>query len=468
METLQRTANRGSVSTGYDIDNSVKLEDDNDEYLTRTNASGTNRKTFTVSAWFKQTELATQLGHITEIWDGGTYGEATRMGVYSDDRLWVDVAGGTGNTGTQFRSLSTLKLRDTSAWYHMVLAVDTTQSTEANRMKVWLNGAEVTAWDQHQIPTEDYQCSLESGTTMSWGSYNSTYHGFSGYLAECNYLDGVTATQNDFGEYDSDTGIWIPKKYTGSYAGQSAYLDFSDASDLGANSKGDDVNFSLVNISAADQATDTPTNNFCTLNPLIYDINSGDDESYSCFNGATSIAASKNAYAQNYATIGLNIASGGKWYFEWTATSTANGSSSEGLCGIAFDTQWDAGSNSTAVYNAGYAYYAAGFGSGDGYAANVVNGFLIDLDNNKIKWYKDGTLHITMPDDGGGSTMQTSGYAFPYIAPYGSGYTINVNFGGYTAQAISSGNTDPDGYGNFEYPTQDGYAICTKNLAEYG
>jgi len=81
---------------------------------------------------------------------------------------------------------------------------------------------------------------------------------------------------------------------------------------------------------------------------------------------------------------------------------------------------------------------------------------------------KREALHVTMPDDGGGSTMQTTGYAFPYIAPYGSGYTINVNFGGFTAQTISSGNTDPDGYGNFEYATQGGYAICTKNLEEYG
>ena len=104
--------------------------------------------------------------------------------------------------------------------------------------------------------------------------------------------------------------------------------------------------------------------------------------------------------------------SGGKWYFEWTATSTANGSSSEGLCGLAFGIQqWNAGLNSTGVYNANlYAFYAAGFGHGEGYGANVVNGLLIDLDNNKVFWYRDGTLHVTMPDDGTGGVafaMQT-------------------------------------------------------------
>ena len=474
METLQRTANRGSISTGFDIENSLKLEKDNNEHLYRVMVEG-NRKTWTYSCWIKRTELlqvnAQVLIHF------GVNHHATRMFIDdNNDQIYLDVC---STENTLYRSITNRRFRDTSAWYHIVWRMDTTQGTEADRMRLYINGVEETSWSQHQIPPQNLE-TLANTTAggyddMGIGTYvwaGSSYDGqFSGYIAQVAHVDGQSYAPTEFGEFDNDSGIWKPKDVSGLTYGtsnNSFFLDFETASDLGANAKGNDVNFSLNNITAADQATDTPTNNFCTLNPLIYDINSGDDESYSCFNGATSIAASKNAYAQNYATIGLNIASGGKWYFEWTATSTANGSSSEGLCGLAFDTQWDAGSNSTAVYNAGYAYYAAGFGSGDGYAANVVNGFLIDLDNNKIKWYKDGTLHITMPDDGGGSTMQTSGYAFPYIAPYGSGYTINVNFGGYTAQAISSGNTDPDGYGNFEYPTQDGYAICTKNLAEYG
>ena len=193
METLQRLHNRGSIPTGYEIDNSIKLEDDNDEFLTRTNASGTNRKTWTVSVWFKQTELASQRNSYTEIWDGGVFGEGTRLGMDNTDRFWIDIGGGTGNTGTNYRNFSTLKLRDTSAWYHLVVALDTTQSTAANRLKVWLNGTEITAWDQQQIPAQNYQCAVEAGVTMTWGAYNATYHGFCGYLAECNYVDGVTS-----------------------------------------------------------------------------------------------------------------------------------------------------------------------------------------------------------------------------------------------------------------------------------
>ncbi len=128
METLQRTANRGSISTGYDIVNSVKLEDANDEYFTRTNASGTNDKTFTVSFWFKRTKL----GGVQELWDGGVHSEAVRIGFgLSSDELWLDIG-----KSAQYRSSTTQQFRDTSAWYHIVWKVDTTQNTEAESIRV--------------------------------------------------------------------------------------------------------------------------------------------------------------------------------------------------------------------------------------------------------------------------------------------------------------------------------------------
>jgi hypothetical protein len=258
METLQRTANRGSISTGYDIDNSLKFEADNTEIIYRTNESGTNRKTFTVSVWFKRTEL----GVTQEVWHGGRNGETTVMGMitYSGfaDQLWVDIGGGTGNTGTLYRSASNQVIRDTSAWYHFVLAVDTTQATEANRMKVWVNGVEVTSWEQHEIPVQDYQSALESGADMAWGGFrpNNTEL-FSGYIAECHYLDGVAKVQTDFGEYDEDSGIWKPKAYAGTYGDNGCYLNFDDSASLGADSSGNGNDFTLNNIAAADQATDT-------------------------------------------------------------------------------------------------------------------------------------------------------------------------------------------------------------------
>ena len=259
MET-QRTANRGSLATGYDIDNSVKFEDANDEYFTRTNASGTNDKTFTVSFWFKRTKL----GGVQELWDGGVFSEATRIGFgLSSDELWLDIG-----KSSRYRSSTTQQFRDTSAWYHIVWKVDTTQSTEADRFRVYVNGAEITDWASRQYPTQNFETSVASGLLARIGSYDSTYHGSSGYMAEFNYLDGLAVAPTEFGEYDDDSGIWIPKEYTGSYPGQSCYLDFSNSANLGSNAKGDDVDWTLNNITSADQATDTPTNNFCIGNPI--------------------------------------------------------------------------------------------------------------------------------------------------------------------------------------------------------
>jgi len=455
-----------AVAGGYDIDNSCKFEDDNDEWLYRTNASGTNRKTWTVSWWFKQTELRSVNGAATEHWRGGAYGEGTRAGIFADDRIWIDIGGGDGNTGTRFRSLSTQKIRDTSAWYHIVIACDSTQSTEADRLKVWLNGVEVTAWDQRQYPTLNYQSALQGtgGVQMKWGSADATYHGYSGYLAECNYLDGVTATQNDFGEFDEDSGIWKPKEYTGSYGTNGSYLDFKIASDLGANAKGNDVNFSLNNITAADQATDTPTNNFCTLNPLGEKTGSA-----AITEGATKIDNSGTAsWETAYSSIGVTS---GKWYAEVTPQL---GSFNTVFGIVNFDTAIHDGST---YNNAGYwlgnfdsgssiYYYFNGSGAGSivvNVTAGVVIGLALDLDNNTLDFYVNGSQNkqaTSLPSGTYGFIADVQGTGGPYI---------QCNFGGYTAGTISSAASDANGYGTFEYAPPSGYyALCTKNLAEYG
>ena len=478
MEALQRLHNRGSISTGYDIDNSIKLEDDNDEFLTRTNASGTNRKTWTVSVWFKQTELASMRNSYTEIWDGGVFGEGTRMGMDNTDRFWIDIGGGTGNTGTNYRNFSTLKLRDTSAWYHLVVALDTTQSTAANRLKVWLNGTEITAWDQQQIPAQNYQCAVEAGVTMTWGAYNATYHGFSGYLAECNYVDGVTATQNDFGEYDEDTGIWKPKEYTGSYGTNGCYLDFSDASDLGANAKGNDANFTLNNITSADQATDTPTNNFCTFNTISVVGTSTYTE------GGTVAQANK----VNDLGEGTIMFSSGNWYFEMQVPSSS--SSNDAMFGFGVPNEWGlSGGNPGDDYKSFAAHYIGrwyynnnGHTSTDSSAAfakgDIVS-IAINTSSQKAWVAVNGTWATgTNPATGTGGfsygTLITNWQSGDYLVPafrthITSGSKSNANFGGYTTISISTPASDENGYGTFEYAPPSGYyALCTKNLEEFG
>jgi len=467
METLQRTANRGSISTGYDIDNSLKLEADNTEYLYKTNNVGTNRKTFTVSMWFKRTELADDY---MQLWQGGTFGEATRLGFYGGtpkEAIWVDISGGTGNAGTQYRSYSNQVLRDTSAWYHIVLAVDTTQATEANRFRLWLNGEEVTSWSQRQYPAQDYQCALEAGIDMNWGAYNATYYKMSGYIAECHYLDGVTAVQTDFGEYDEDSGIWKPKAYAGSYGGNGCYLNFDDSASLGADSSGNGNNFTLNNITSADQATDTPTNSFCTWNPLwAYQYQPTIKE------GATVAAYGDSTDENAKATIGLT---NGKWYWEAKPSGTIGsqfiGISTDGDSNISSGQGLTQNYQMTIEPQGRYYSYAGSLsesaaGQFTALTTSDTLGIALDMDSatQTIKYYANGSLILTrdLISEMQGRTV------FPFLQNYES-RTFNINFGGYTINTISSAASDENGYGTFEHAPPTGYyAICTKNLAEYG
>jgi hypothetical protein len=478
METLQRTANRGSISTGYDIANSCKFEDDNDEWLYRANVSGTNTKTWTVSWWFKQTELRSVMGTATNHWTGGAYGEATRAGVDEYDRLWVDVGGGDGNPGSRFRSLSTARLRDTAAWYHVVIACDSTQSTEADRLKVWLNGVEVTVWDQHQIPTLNFGSALAgfAGIQMKWGSTDATYGGYSGYLAECNYLDGVTATQNDFGEFDEDSGIWKPKEYTGSYGTNGTYLDFTNASDLGDDKSGNGNDYTPTNITSADQATDTPTNNFCTFNPLMTQNNPP-----TISEGAMKSTGGGGTWNQTWGNIGVK---NGKWYYEFkvanasstgyfgASTTPAEGSSTT-AASLMYNTSFMVGGAARIDY-----YYfqngsltaneSTGWGT---ISTNDVIGIALDLDSatKTFTVYKNGTaLSGTLSQPVALPTNMQDEFIFPLYVQY-ENRQDEANFGGYTISTISTPATDENGMGVFEYAPPSGYyALCTKNLAEFG
>ena len=466
MEVLQRTANRGSISTGYDIDNSLKLEADNSEYLIKTNDAGTNRKSFTVSMWFKRTELANDY---MQLWQGGVFGEATRMGFYGGtpkEAIWVDVGGGTGNTGADYRSYSVQVARDTSAWYHIVLAVDTTQSTAADRLKVWLNGDEITTWTNQAIPAQDFQCSLEANIDMTWGAYNSTYYKMCGYIAECHYLDGVAKVQTDFGEYDEDSGIWKPKAYTGTYGGNGCYLNFDDSSNLGADSSGNGNDFTLNNITAADQATDTPTNNFCTWNPLWAYPNTA-----TVGNGGTSsIGGASSVWRGSKGTIGLT---NGKWYWEQKANGndTIVGWQTENVISVTGTNAHNV-NDTIALYEAGNYIWLRDETSGrndtavsGSYANGQIVGFALDLDSSPqtATFYRNGSAIA--------SNVNIDGLTGKTIFPFTSHYqqTSNANFGGYTNISNAHTNTDENGYGSFVYAPPSGYyALCTKNLAEYG
>ena len=464
METLQRTANRGSISTGYDIDNSLKFEEDNSENITTTNQAAGDRKTWTFSAWIKRTDITYDYATIFGA-------EFTIIKFLGDDRLGLELY-----NGTYYNLITTQKFRDTSAWYHIVAVCDTTQATASERSRLYVNGERVTVFDTSNSPPLNSEFAIGqagsagSGAWLRLGQFFAGSDYFSGYMAEVHYLNGTAAQASDFGEYDSDSGIWIPKEYTGGgYGTQGFYYKFDNSSNLGEDSSGEghDAN-SLNNITSADQATDTPTNNFCTLNPLWAYAGEA-----TVNNGATTATGVDAAWNGSKATMGV---SRGKWYWEVRYSSEAayTGLQTDGEDNIAASGSLAHVQDTSISFNGNGKYVTEINGSSTSVtgqtaleiSSGAVQGFALDLDSGTktIKVIRaDGvTLTVNLTD----SLAELE--VFPFVAVYQS-YVINYNFGGYTTNTISSAASDANGYGTFEYAPPSGYyALCTKNLAEFG
>ena len=479
METLQRTANRGSVSTGtYEIANSLKNEPDNGERFDTgdkfTNYSSVRK--FTVSGWFKRTELSVQ----SIIWYNVNTGTSINLQFESGDFLSILLQDNVGNGVESYAKTSAL-FRDTSAWYHVVLAVDTTQGTAADRTKIYVNGVNQTLEQGNAsydtFPAQNYDVPLQTKHYLL--GYDGGNNGFRGYVSEYYFLDGITASPTDFGETDSNSGIWIPKAYTGSFGNEGYYLDFEDASALGKDvSSNNQGNFSHYGGSAADQATDTPTNNFCIINPLFtYPSSQVISE------GGTKVARSSGS-GLNKTFLGTIPVNGGKWYAEFEPIE----SNSNYVPGVVDTT--DASTveldgnhigNSTGIPKS-IGYYSATGGVlagsnaangawGDTFTADDIIGVALDMDNRKVYFSKNGTFQNSSDPTNGTNAITLTNTTDPYLFgfTYDTSGNMYCNFGGYTVSSISSAASDANGYGTFEYAPPSGYyALCTKNLAEYG
>ena len=468
---LTEAANRGSISTGYDVDNSVKLEDSNNEWLYRASPTAGNRKTYTFSFWIKRTELGLV----------NTSGNQFMIGQGQHGRMYFgsDYFQYRFDDGHDCRNVSR-QFRDTSAWYHFVVSVDTNQSSSSNRVKLYVNGESLAVDDHDGGSFPDIQDSgayfstsyLTIGTAPFGGSYSvgDGDYDMSGYLAEFCGIDGTAYAPTDFGEF-SDDGIWIPKDVSSlTFGSEGFYLNFSNASNLGEDFSGNDNDFTSSNLAAADQSTDTPTNNFCTWNPLA-EINQQDQYGNvrTISEGSTKIGGS-TGWGGVKASIGVT---NGKWYWEnkSSGTDTIVGWQTE-------NNTPDSGSNShntldtVALYEGGNYVWIKDSTSGrndeDASGSNAsgqIIGFALDLDSSPqtATFYRNGSA-ITSNVNIDGATGKT---LFPFISQYN--YNTETNFGGYTTISISSAASDANGYGTFEYAPPSGYyAICTKNLAEYG
>ena len=479
MEVLQRTANRGSIATGgYDIDNSVKLEDANNEWFYNASPTAGNRRTYTFSFWVKRTEIGTVNASGNQYVIGqGQHGRMYFGGDYFQYRF---------DDGHDCRNVSR-KFRDTSAWYHFVVAVDTNQVTSSNRVKLYVNGESLVVDDHDGGSFPDIEDEgaffstsyLTLGTAPFGGSYNAGDgdYDMSGYLSEFCAVDGQQLTPTDFGEFDSDSGIWKPIDVSGiNFGSQGFYLNFATAGDLGDDKSGNGNDLTENNLAAADQATDTPTNNFATL--LVTNTHAD----FTIANGATSYKNTTDNWRSAAASIAVQS---GKWYAEFTPASALTFIGVSNVQNFDFTTNyfgnWD---TSIAYYgNAGLLFIdgASQTFSGSGYGDGYIVGIAFDKDNGYVYWHRDGVWQNSGDPTSGASgtggialTQGNSAYQASdifYIGVSGAhpNLTGESNFGGFSGFTISSAETDENGYGTFEYAPPSGYyALCTKNLAEFG
>ena len=460
-----------SATGGYEIANSLKFEPDNSESLKWTNistyATSARKKTFSFSVWFKITELGVQ----RTIWATSANGYLL---LQADGQLkWQQSYGGV------IKTLNTNRLfRDTSAWYNVIIAVDSTQSTEANRVRLYVNGVEETSLTSTTYPSQNAEAENVYADHHYLGAYTGNQIYWAGYMANVAFISDAQITPSDVGEFDEDTGIWKPKEYSGGSA-PSYFLEFKDSSDLGA-ATGLDAD-TLTNITSADQATDTPTNNFATGNAITYF-----SSSTTVSEGATKIAKGANGWETLSSTIAVTS---GKWYAE-----VRNDTVSESALASIFPT------DANFLFQGGQITTHAGSASGDGgvsyYSYNGNKyvegtnsaygntwtgstntiGIALDMDNGYVYFAKDNTWQNSGDPTSGGTG--TGGIAIPDYTtkPYMIGYAIYanatdgfINLGGFTGASIASAASDSSGYGTFEYAPPSGYyALCTKNLAEYG
>ena len=420
----------------YEVERSLRFNDNDTAYLSRNFQSGGNRKKWTFSAWIKRSNLGGAAGEM-RIFGGST--NASHIFITSNDSLTWDVAAPGSSASANLTT--TQKFRDVSAWFHLVCAFDTDNSTANNRMRIYINGTEVTSFGTRTNPSSGYAANAINADAFADGDrslhtigYRTSVQGsagmeFDGYMAEINFIDGQQYDPSYFGETDAITGQWNPKKYVGGYGTTGFYLNFSDnsgttATTLGKDSSGNGNNFTPNNFSVAagagnDSVEDTPTNNFPTFNPLC----ENNDHTYLEGN----LKVTHFANNQSGSTTSMATPRTGKWYWEVRALDSFL------FIGVTADTYLgtgnvisatNTGGSTVAYYNDGQKYVG---GSASGYGASFANGDLIgvavDMDNGQVTFYKNNA------SQGAISLISTRGHIGVGAVGTGQNLSMSINFG---------------------------------------
>jgi len=441
-----------SVS-GYTVKNSLRFNSGSSDYLSRTPATTTNRKTWTWSGWVKKQKDVSPDTAYYLLSTGPTAATDDFLFAFESSTDTIRIAARNASS-TVLDLITTQTFRDYSAWYHIVFTLDTTQATSTNRAKLYVNGTQVTAFGTATYPSQNTDLRINVaqlhtiGTIFDAASRSGRY--LNGYLSEVYLIDGQALTPSSFGETDTLSGIWIPKAYTGTYGTNGFYLQFKNSASLGTDSSGNGNTFTVNNLTSVDQTTDTPTNNFATMNPL------DQNASVTLTNGNLTVSTS----ASNVGVFANFAVSQGKWYFE-VVRDNSSGTPSFGIAKASWGKTYVGNTDSIGYHSNGFIYNNASTvqSSLATFTTSDVIGIRLDLDGGSITFYKNNVQVGT-------AVTGLSGEYFPAIAGQVSSIS-SVNFG--NPPYSSGSNTDGAGYGNFSYSVPSGYySLCTKNLANFG
>ena len=413
----------GSNPSGYNFTRSLRTRASASAYLNRTFGTPTNNKIWTLSFWVKRGDLVATSQYLLHT---SLIGLSAAAYIYFSNNTisyW---------DGSLLRA-STQVFRDPSSWYHIIVAFDSTQATANNRVKMYINGVEITAFTTLVNPSLNYNSYINSATAHYISSTSPS--AFDGYLAEVNFIDGQQLTPSSFGSTNTLTGVWQPAPYTGSYGTNGFILDFEDNSalttssnvGLGKDTSGNANYWVTNNISITagvtyDSMTDVPTltsataANFAVLNPI----------STNTVGVATLTNGNLTFSVPNtFTAIGSMSATSGKYYWEAIATSNPVG------VGLKQLNVLDRYSNT--IYYMGSSLSATGEkyvnGTGSAYGASWTTGDVIgvavDMDGGTVTFYKNNASQGSIAL----STASITAFVPSFVSGAGVTFAGNINFG---------------------------------------
>ena len=457
--------------TGYNVDNSVRF-DGSSSYMSFAPASHMNMDRWTWSCWVKRSKL----GAVQTLFNcDNAASDLTELQFLATDQLHFENLVSNSIKG---KRVTTRVFRDVSSWMHIMVVWDSGNATAGDRIKIYINGVQETSFDTSDDPDQNTDSSFgENNQPIRIGVLDESNDYFGGYMCEVVVLDGTAAAVTDFGEFNEDSPrIWQPIDVSGLTFGTNGfYLDFEASDNLGNDANGG-TDLTEVNLAAEDQASDSPTNNFCTLDP---------NASSPTITFSQGNCRHQNNSGNDQGSVGTFAVSTGKWYWEVKCVDRPE-------VGILTDTDRNVLPDNTVSPNAmlEVAGIVNSFGNGNdmrfngatidtnlttSLADNDILSVAVDVDNEKIWFGKNGTwMNSGDPAAGSNEIKDFSDADTRFVTPFhnittGNTDILEYNFGGCSAFTVSSANNDGDGYGNFEYSVPSGfYSLCTKNLAEYG